>query len=78
MFSVFVAERQWVDKNQAEINMSATVTKVIGLLDHEFATTNVIPPVETTALVRVKSDTYIPLKWSGNTAYEIRFEIEDY
>lgn len=78
MFSVFVVERQWSDKDEAERTMSATVQKVISLLDHELATTDTTPPVETTALVRVRRDTYIPLKWSGVTAYEISFEIEDY
>ena len=75
-FSVFVAEREWRNKNDAERRMSEIVDKVIGILDHELALDS--DGVATTALVRVVSDTYIPLKWSGVTAYEIAFEVEDY
>jgi len=75
-FSVFVAEREWRDKEQAEETMSAVVTKVISLLDHNLALTPAGD--ETTALVRVVGDNYVPMQWSGITAYELQFEVEDY
>jgi hypothetical protein len=78
MFSIFVSERNIVDKNDAETCMSATVTKVIGLLDHNIALDVDDDDSATTALIRVRRDTFIPLKWSNLTAYEISFEIEDY
>ena len=69
-FSVFIAEEELFEKNKALETISATVTKVVALLDHEIASNQ--------ALVKLKGDSSVPMEGTGITAMELVFEIEDY
>jgi hypothetical protein len=69
-FAVFVACRNWWDKDAAQDTAQDLVEAVIARLDHEVCAVH--------GLCRVASDDYVPFQWSGTTSYLITFTVEDY